>query len=325
MTHHADVARRTPPHHRRHPRRRRDRRRGQARRRPARRHGAARRGPPAAGGRPGRRQDDARQGARPRRRLLGAPHPVHPRPAAERRHRRQHLQPGAAGLRVQAGRRLRERGRRRRDQPRQPEDAVRPAGVHGGAAGHRRRRDLPAAAAVHRHRDPEPDRDGGHLPAARGAARPVHGPAVDGLPVGRRRGRDARPARRHDPLATLAPVADAETVRRLIATARGGLRLGRGQGVRGRASSGPPGRPPTCAWAPRRAPRCTCCGPPRRTPRWPAASTSCRTTSRSSSHPVLAHRLLPSADAQLARRTPEDVLARRARPGRPSRARGPSA
>ena len=35
---------------------------------------------------------------------------------------------------------------------------------------------LSAGVAVHGDGDPEPDRDGGHLPAARGAARPVHGP-----------------------------------------------------------------------------------------------------------------------------------------------------
>ena len=40
-------------------------------------------------------------------------------------------------------------------------------------------------AAVHGDRDPEPDRDGGHLPAPRGAARPVHRPDRDGLPGAR--------------------------------------------------------------------------------------------------------------------------------------------
>ena len=49
-----------------------------------------------------------------------------------------------------------------------------------------------ARAAVHGHRDPEPDRDGGHLRPARGAARPVHGPGLDRLPGRGRRDRDAR-------------------------------------------------------------------------------------------------------------------------------------
>ena len=57
-------------------------------------------------------------------------------------------------------------------------------------------------APVHGDRDAEPDRDGGHLPVARGAARPVHGAGVDGLPRPAVRARHARrplrcqPARR---------------------------------------------------------------------------------------------------------------------------------
>ena len=45
---------------------------------------------------PGRRQDHAGQGDRALDRLLVPPHPVHARPAAHRRHRRERLQPGAA-------------------------------------------------------------------------------------------------------------------------------------------------------------------------------------------------------------------------------------
>ena len=60
--------------------------------------------------------------------------------------------------------------------------------------------------AVHGRRDPEPDRDGGHLPAARGAARPVHGPGLDGLPRRRRRARRCSTDHgRHDPLDDLDP------------------------------------------------------------------------------------------------------------------------
>ena len=50
--------------------------------------------------------------------------------------------------------------------------------------------------AVHGGRHPEPDRDGGHLPAPRGAARPLHGPGLDGLPGRRRRDGHARRPRR---------------------------------------------------------------------------------------------------------------------------------
>ena len=51
------------------------------------------RGPHPHRGRPRRRQDDARQGAQPEHRLQLPPHPVHPGPAAVRRHRPLDLQP----------------------------------------------------------------------------------------------------------------------------------------------------------------------------------------------------------------------------------------
>ena len=77
-----------------------------------------------------------------------------------------------------------------------PEDAVGAAGVHGGAPGHRRRRQLRAGPAVPGDGDAEPARDGGHLSPARGAARPVHRPGLDGLPRPGRRAGDARRPRR---------------------------------------------------------------------------------------------------------------------------------
>ena len=52
------------------------------------------------------------------------------------------------------------------------------------------------ARAVHGDRDAEPDRVRGHLPAARGAARPLHAAARARLPAARRGGADARPSRR---------------------------------------------------------------------------------------------------------------------------------
>ena len=48
---------------------------------------------------------------------------------------------------------------------------------------------------VHGRRHPEPDRDGGHLSPPRGAAGPVHGPDPDGLPDAERRAGHARLAR----------------------------------------------------------------------------------------------------------------------------------
>ena len=55
---------------------------------------------------------------------IGAPHPVHARPAAVRRHRRLGLQPGHPRVRVPARRRLRQHRGRRRDQPRLAQDPV---------------------------------------------------------------------------------------------------------------------------------------------------------------------------------------------------------
>ncbi len=85
--------------------------RGEARRRPHRDHRAPRRGAPAPRGRPGCRQDDARQDAGPLDRLLGATGAVHPRPAAQRHHRCERLQPGRARLRVPPRCDLRQRRR----------------------------------------------------------------------------------------------------------------------------------------------------------------------------------------------------------------------
>ena len=68
----------------------------------------------------------------------------------------------------------------------------------------RRRRRYPLDAAVHGDRDAEPDRVRGHVPAARGAARPLHDAARARLPAARRRGADARPSRRRDAAARLA-------------------------------------------------------------------------------------------------------------------------
>ncbi len=161
--------------------------------------GAAGRGAPADRGRAGRRQDETREGARPIDRLLRAPDPVHPGFVAQRCHRGERLQPGDPGLRVQAGCRLRQPGGRRRDQPSLAEDPVRSPGVHGGTTGHRRRHHLRAAGPVHGGRDAEPDRDGGDLSAARGAARPVHRPDRDGLPGSARRAGDADRQRRPRP------------------------------------------------------------------------------------------------------------------------------
>src|SRR3712207_7918760 len=58
--------------------------------------------------------------------------------------------------------RVRQRRGGRRDQPRVAEDPVGTAGVHGGAAGHRRRGHLRAGPAVHGGGHPEPARSEEH-------------------------------------------------------------------------------------------------------------------------------------------------------------------
>ena len=55
-----------------------------------------------------------------------------------------------------------------------PKTAGRAASGDAGKGGFRRPDDLRPAGPVLRHRDPEPDRAGGHLPAAGGPAGPVH-------------------------------------------------------------------------------------------------------------------------------------------------------
>ena len=76
-----------------------------------------------------------------------------------------------------------------------PEDPVRPARVHAGAPRDRGQAHPPARPPVHRAGHAEPDRVRGHLPAARGPARPLHGAGLARLPVVGRRDRDAGRAR----------------------------------------------------------------------------------------------------------------------------------
>ena len=206
---------------------------------------------------PGHRQDQPREGARRHRAGHEQPHPVHARPAALRRHGRHDLRPGAAPVRVPPRARLRLDRARRRDQPRIAEDPVRAARGHGGVAGDRRRHAARGRPAVPRDRDAEPDRAGGHLQAARGAARPLPHQDLDRLPRPRRR--RAHPRRRSRPQPLGAPVR-AHHHRR-------GRRHGRPRARRSTSS------PPSCA-TPRSSPR-------RRatTPR-PASASRCAARSR---------------------------------------------
>ena len=132
-----------------------------------------RRRQPAAGGRARGGQDDARPRARSFDRRRVHPRPGHARPAAERPDRHQRLRPAARRVPVRARAGVRQRRAGGRDQPHDAAHAVGAARADGGAPGHGRGHDLPAARALRRDRDREPHRAARHVPAARGPARPV--------------------------------------------------------------------------------------------------------------------------------------------------------
>jgi hypothetical protein len=115
---------------------------------------------------------------------------VHAGPAADGRDGPLDLRSALARLRVPGRADLRERRPRRRDQPRDAEDPVRAARGYGGEPGDGRRRDTRAAVALPPHRDREPDRVRGHLPAAGGPARPLLPTHRARLPGDRRRAQD---------------------------------------------------------------------------------------------------------------------------------------
>ncbi|CAA9509830.1 MAG: MoxR-like ATPase in aerotolerance operon, partial [uncultured Solirubrobacteraceae bacterium] len=154
---------------------------------------AARRRPRPARGRAGPRQDADGQHAGPDARRDVQARAVHagPGPVGPRRH--PHLPPGHGPLRRRARPRVRQLPAGRRDQPRPGEGPVRAPGGHAGAPGDHRGDDLPAARAVPRARHAEPDRVRGHVPAARGAGRPLPHEDHRGLPDRGRGGRGGRP------------------------------------------------------------------------------------------------------------------------------------
>ena len=154
-------------------RRGRERGAGRARHRPARAGRAAVGRAPPRRGHARHRQDAARQVARRRDRRPLRTGAVHARPPAGRRHRHLGVRPGDRGLGLPARPGLRQRRARRRGEPRLAAHAGRAARADGGAPGHGRRRDPPAARSVLRRRDAEPVRERGHVPAAREPARPV--------------------------------------------------------------------------------------------------------------------------------------------------------
>ena len=131
-----------------------------------------------------------------------------------------HLQPEDRGVQHLARARVHQPPARRRDQPRAGEGAERTARGDAGAPGHDRPRDAPGAQPVPRARDAEPDRVRGHVPAARGAGRPVHAQGARRLPDAHRGVRDRRA---HD-RAARSGAQRSSTAEQLLAAASGGRR-----------------------------------------------------------------------------------------------------
>ena len=157
---------------------------------------AARRRPPARRGRARAGQDARGEVAGGRDRRAVPADPVHPRPGARRPRRHPGLPPALRRVRDLARPGLHQPAAGGRDQPGPGQGAERAAGGDAGAPGHHRPGDVPGAGAVPGHGDPEPDRVGGHLPAAGGAGRPVHDEGGRRLSELARGARDRRPGAR---------------------------------------------------------------------------------------------------------------------------------
>ena len=125
--------------------------------------------------------------------------PVHARPAAQRRDRRLDLQPEERRVRVPAGPVVAQivlADEINRATPKtqaalleaMEEQQVTVDGIT-----------TRSAAPVHGARDAEPDRVRGHVPAARGPARPLHAAGAPGLPEARRGDQHPRPPAAHPP------------------------------------------------------------------------------------------------------------------------------
>ena len=129
--------------------------------------------PSADRGHSRRGQDHSRARHRQDARIVLPARAVHQRLVARRRARRVDIRSRDRQVPLSARPDLRSAGARRRNQPRLAQGAERAAGGHGGAAGDPRRAIDAPARAVFRDRDAKPAGAGGHLPAARIAARPL--------------------------------------------------------------------------------------------------------------------------------------------------------
>ena len=208
---------------------------------------------------------------------------------------------------VELGPVVRQLPARRRDQPGAGQGAVGAARGHGRAAGVDRRQDVPDVPdAVPGDGHPEPDRAGGRLPAARGAARPVPDEDRRRLPDRRGGARDRLPDGRQ----AAGAASRCSTPGDLLASAGRGRR---GASCTTRSSTtrsgwcSPPARRPSTACPTSRRP-----DPVRRQParlarhrrappgRWPccaAATTRSRRTCRRIAPDILRHRLVLTYDA----------------------------
>ena len=101
-------------------------------------------------------------------------------PGRPRRHA--HLQPEDRRVHDVARAGVHQPAAGRRDQPRAGQGPERPARGDAGAPGDDRARDAQGAEPVPRAGHPEPDRDRGHLRAARGPGRPLHAQGAGRLP-----------------------------------------------------------------------------------------------------------------------------------------------
>ena len=217
------------------------------------------------------------------------PHPVHARPAAGRPHRHADLQPA----------------RRRRSPPSKgpifanlilaDEINRAPAKVQSALLEAMQERQVTigdetyrAAGPVPRAGHAEPDRAGRHLPAARGAGRPLHAQAVDRLSDARTRSaRSSTAWPSTDPRRSVSAVVHTDDIlaparpRRPDLHRRQDQGLHRRPGVRDARARDLQARPAarSSSTAPRRAPRSTSRWPPRRTRSCRAAATSRRRTS----------------------------------------------
>ena len=194
---------------------------------------------------------------------------VHPGPDARRHHRLDGLStPQAGEFELPRGPGLHQPPARRRDQPDAAQDPVRAARGDGGAARSRSTGSpAPLPGAVPGGRDPEPGRVRGHLPAARGPARPLpaQGRAADPGP----HARSSRSSSGTRPASTPATSGRGRDRgrgpgrhRRRPGRASRPSRSRRRSSATSSTSRAPPGSRPPSASASARAARPRCCGPP---------------------------------------------------------------